>query len=121
MKILNSLNLIDYKKECLLEYENRITNFINRNKSKQIQIIISQKEIKNNIYSQNYIKIFKPKIPENYPFGKSNMETQTYFDPPTKEINDEINRVSEIDLKNLLNEIIQLNKEGNLVIIIKEL
>jgi len=81
--ILKSLNLFDYKKNCLVEFEQRIESYTKRHNNLKIIVEIKNDKLSKEIYDKNFSKLdrYRRKIPENYPFGASNMETQAYYDP----------------------------------------
>ena len=81
--ILKSLNLFDSKKNCLLDFDDRITSYFNRHKNLTIKILIDKEKLSETLFENRFysLKRYKREIPKNYPFGASNMETQAYYDP----------------------------------------
>ncbi len=83
ISLLQTLKIHDYKKNCLLDFESRLDNYLNRNKDLQIEIKIDLEKFYKSIYDKKFrtLERYKREIPENYPWGRSNMETQAYYDP----------------------------------------
>ncbi|APU10200.1 hypothetical protein A5M85_07855 [Cellulophaga lytica] len=83
LDILKSLNLFDSKKNCLLNFDNRISNYFNRHKNLIIKIVIEKKELSDTLFEKKFYNLerYKREFPKGYPFGASNMETQAYYDP----------------------------------------
>src|SRR5690606_37797919 len=83
IQILKSLNLYDCKKNCLLDYDERIESFFKRNKNLKFEIEIDKTKLFKIIYDLKWgeLKEYKQEIPKDYPFGASNMETQCYYSP----------------------------------------
>lgn len=86
LSLLKELKIIDYKRDCLVDYEERITKYLKRNSSIEIEVVLFKNLIYEKIYNKNYLRIVKPVIPNNYPWGASNMETQNYYNPPSIEL-----------------------------------
>lgn len=80
ISLLKALNLFDYNKNCLLDFEDRIDNYFKRNKTLQVQIEIDVTKLSDKIYDNKFwnLKDYKQEMPENYPINGSNMETQNY-------------------------------------------
>ena len=83
IQILQSLKIYDHKNNCLLDYEERIVSYFKRNKNLKIEIEIDKQKLFKTIYDFNWgeLKEYKKEIPQNYPWGASNMETQCYYEP----------------------------------------
>lgn len=81
-QILHNLKLIDFKKNCLGEFEIRLNNYINRNPKLTIQLEVNIKEVSENFRKRIAGEISKTEIPDNYEFG--NPFNRWIFDPVTK-------------------------------------
>jgi|GEM_PF-5189977 len=83
ISLLQTLKIHDYKKNCLLDFESRLDNYLNRNKDLEIEIKIDLEKFYKSIYDKKFrtLERYKREIPKNYPWGGSNMETQAYYDP----------------------------------------
>ncbi|CAM3484231.1 hypothetical protein [Flavobacterium chungbukense] len=81
--MLQLLKIYEYNKNCLLDFETRLDNYLNRNKDTEIEIKIDLEKFYKSIYDKKFrtFERYKREIPENYPMGGSNMETQAYYDP----------------------------------------
>ncbi|WP_417444723.1 hypothetical protein [Joostella sp.] len=127
LDILKSLNLFDNKKDCLLDFDNRIRNYFNRHKNLTIKIVITKKELFETIFKKKFynIKRYKREIPKGYPFGASNMEAQAYYDPIIcdEQYYQDKNRIENetiSELNDLMSHFEELNTKYNFEIKVQE-
>ena len=127
LDILKSLNLFDSKKNCLLDFDNRINNYFNRHKKLTIKIVIMKKELFDTMFEKKFynLKRYKREIPKGYPFGASNMETQAYYDPIIcdEQYHQDKKRIENetiSDLNDLMSNFEELNTKYNFEITVQE-
>jgi hypothetical protein len=81
--ILKKLNLVDYKKDCVAEFDIRLSNFINRHQNLTITFLINrnaiEKDLKFNLMLSNRSQ---QKFPDNYEIG--NPYNRWLYDPVIK-------------------------------------
>lgn len=125
--ILKSLNLYDNKKNCLLDFDSRISSYFNRHKNLIIKIEINKKELSETLFKKKFysLKRYKREIPLGYPFGASNMETQAYYDPiicddKYYEDKEKIEEKTILELNFFISNIEELNTKYNFEIEMKE-
>jgi hypothetical protein len=127
IRLLRILKIHDDKKDCLIDFENRIDNYFNRNKELKIEIEIDIPKLFKTIYDQKFwsLKRYKQEIPENYPMGGSNMETQAYYNPIVcdekyYEDAEKTKIETQLEVDAILIELEILNKRENIEIKLKE-
>lgn len=123
-KLLQTLKIYDYKKDCLIDFEDRIDAYLNRNKDLEIEIKIDLEKFYKSIYDNKFrtLERYKREIPENYPFGASNMETQAYYDPIVcdEKYYEDVERTekkAKTELNSMLLELEYLNSKEKIAII----
>ena len=123
ISLLKALNLFDYNKNCLLDFEDRIDNYFKRNKTLQVQIEIDVTKLSDKIYEKKFwnLKDYKQEMPENYPINGSNMETQNYVntiivDDKFRENQEKIKKETELLVDSILAELKKLNTKENIEI-----
>ncbi|KAF2516462.1 hypothetical protein [Flavobacterium foetidum] len=122
--LLHSLKMYDHNKNCLLEFETRLDNYLNRNKDTAIEIKIDLEKFYKSIYDKKFrtFERYKREIPENYPWGASNMETQAYYDPIVcdeqyyKDV-EQTEKEAQLQLSEMLLEIEYLNSKERISIL----
>lgn len=127
IRLLRTLKIYDDKKDCLLDFESRIDNYFNRNRELTVEIEVDIPKLFKTIYDQKFrsLKRYKQEIPENYPWGGSNMETQAYYNPivcDEKYYEDvEITKnETQLEIDAMIIELEYLNKKENIAIKLKE-
>ena len=125
--ILKSLNLFDSKKNCLLDFDDRMNSYFQRHKKLVINIVLSEKELFETLFKKKFysLKRYKREIPEGYPFGASNMETQAFYNPiildeQYYEDKEKIEDETQIELDFLISKIDELNTKYSFQIEVKE-
>lgn len=123
ISLLKALNLFDYNKNCLLDFEDRIDNYFKRNKKLQVEIEIDVTKLSDKIYDNKFwnLKDYKQEMPENYPINGSNMETQNYVntiivDDKFRENQEKIKKETELLVDSILAELKKLNTKENIEI-----
>jgi len=123
ISLLKALNLFDYNKNCLLDFEDRIDNYFKRNKTLQVEIEIDVTKLSDKIYDNKFwnLKDYKQEMPENYPINGSNMETQNYVntiivDDKFRENQEKIKKETELLVDSILAELKKLNTKENIEI-----
>ena len=81
--LLQTLKIYDYNKNCVLDFESRLDAYLKRNVDSEIEIKIDLEKFYKSICDKKFrtLEKYKREIPENYPLGASNMETQAFYDP----------------------------------------
>lgn len=126
IELLKILSLYNYKQNCLIDFEDRLDNYFKRNSNLKIHIEIKKKKLFDEIYNKKFSELerYRRRIPENYPWGASNMETQTYYDPIVcdKKYYDDVEIIktdSLLKLQELTNNYKKLERKEKLEIFIK--
>ncbi len=92
-----------------------------------INIVLSEKELFETLFKKKFysLKRYKREIPEGYPFGASNMETQAFYNPiildeQYYEDKEKIEDETQIELDFLISKIDELNTKYSFQIEVKE-
>lgn len=124
ISLLQILKIHDYHKNCLLDFESRLDTYLNRNKDLQIEIKIDLEKFYQSIYDKKFrtLERYKREIPENYPWGTSNMETQAFYDPIVcdekyYEDVEKTQKEAQSQLNSMLLELEYLNSKENISIV----
>ncbi|MBL0682694.1 hypothetical protein [Aquimarina mytili] len=111
--ILVELRLYDYKKKCEHEFEERITNYLKRNKELTLYVVVDHENIKKGIRTHAMHKFVKSVYPKDYRFDLPNMATTGDVDPKSKEQNkeeqDRVEAYYASEYAKLLSEVEKLN------------
>ena len=126
LSLLEALHLLDYNKNCLLDFDERIDNYFRRNKNQQIEIEVDVTKLSDTIYDRKFwnLKEYKQEIPENYPYGGSNMETQNYaasyiVDDTFRENQEKTKKETQLLVNDILLELEKLHQKENIKITLK--
>lgn len=127
VSLLHALKLYDYNKNCLIDFDTRLKNYFNRNKDLKVVIEVDITRLHKTLYDTKFWKLdrYKQKIPENYPMGGSNMETQAYYDPIIcdEKYYEDVERTqkeAQLEVSAILFELECLNRNENIEINIKQ-
>jgi hypothetical protein len=99
--ILQKLNLVDYKKDSIAEFDNRIKNYIERNKNLELILQLNRTEIEKDLRFRISLtsKANQP-YPENFEMG--NPHNRWLYDPIIK--TEEETKREELELEKVLQD-----------------
>ena len=79
MYILQKLNLVDHKKDCINEFYERLKNYIDRNKSLKIVLQFDRDKLEKDLKFKLSLTRFQQPFPDNFEMG--NPHNRWFFDP----------------------------------------